>query len=163
MVELCEITNKKGGGAVSNIKWFYLLIFNNKKSKSPPRTVKLCILQSSLEAILLDLHSYAGQQLELREALSKVTADLPVITSKGVFSVLDPSRLFASCEADDQPGHSGHTLLWLLLPHGEDQLILETLISSSVALPLLGFGIWGKSLKLFEFPFPVFGGGGGGA
>lgn len=154
---------KKGGGAVSNIKWFYLLIFNNKKSKSPPRTVKLCILQSSLEAILLDLHSYAGQQLELREALSKVTADLPVITSKGVFSVLDPSRLFASCEADDQPGHSGHTLLWLLLPHGEDQLILETLISSSVALPLLGFGIWGKSLKLFEFPFPVFGGGGGGA
>lgn len=94
-------------------------------------------------------------QLEPQESLSKVTANLPIVKAKGVFSVLDPSSLSASCETDGQPVRSGHSVLRFLLRCGGDPLILETLISSLVALPLLGFGIWSKSLKLFEFPSPL--------
>lgn len=64
--------------------------------------MKLCSLQNTSEIIPLDAHSQVGWQLNSTE-LSKVTADLPVIKSKVVLSVLGPSRLFTAFETDDQP------------------------------------------------------------
>lgn len=94
---------KKIGSHVSDIKWFNLLIYNKNKSIGHLQTMRLCSLQSTLETIPFDPHSQAGWQLEQHNPPSEVTADLPIIKSKGIFSVLDTSSLSAAFETDDQP------------------------------------------------------------